>query len=52
MVKRIMVVSIGGTLANVWGIIIALPVYLLLRTTYHFFKSDLKKGMVIVKRTI
>ncbi len=48
----IMVVSIGGTVAGVVGIIIALPCYLLIRTTYHFFKSDLKKGMVIVKETI
>ena len=50
--KTIMVVSVGGNIAGVPGIIVALPVYLLFRTTYHFFKSDLKKGMVIVKRTI
>jgi len=48
----IMVVSIGGTLAGILGIIVALPVYLLIRTTYNFFKKDLKKGMVIVKKTI
>lgn len=48
----IMAVSIGGSLAGMWGIIAALPVYLLIRTTYHFFEKDLKKGMVIVKRTI
>ncbi|MBP5678219.1 MAG: AI-2E family transporter [Bacilli bacterium] len=48
----IMLVSIGGTLAGIYGIIAALPVYLLLRTTYRFFQKDLKKGMVIVKRTI
>ena len=48
----IMVVSIGGTVANIVGIIAALPVYLLIRTTYNYFKKDLKKGMVIVKRTI
>ena len=48
----IIVVSIGGTLKGVIGIIAALPVYLFIRTTYRFFKKDLKKGMVIVKRTI
>lgn len=48
----IMVVSIGGTLAGPVGIIVALPCYLLLRTTYNFFKKDLKKGMVKVKETI
>ena len=48
----IMAVSIGGTLAGVVGIVAALPCYLLIRTTYHFFKKDLKKGMDIVKETI
>ena len=48
----IMVVSIGGTLKGVVGIIIELPCYLLVRTTYNFFKKDLKKGMIIVKKTI
>ena len=48
----IMAVSVGGTLAGVVGIVVALPCYLLLRNTYHFFKKDLKKGMVIVKKNI
>ena len=48
----IMVVSVGGTVAGVTGIIIALPCYLLIRTTYRFFKKDIKKGMDIVKETI
>ena len=48
----IMVVSIGGTISGVTGIIVALPVYLLIRTTYNFFKKDLKKGMSMVKETI
>ena len=48
----IMAVSIGGTLPGVVGIVAALPCYLLIRTTYNFFKKDLKKGMDIVKETI
>ena len=48
----IMAVSIGGTLAGIPGIVVALPCYLLIRTTYHFFEKDLKKGMNIVKETI
>lgn len=48
----IMVVSIGGTVAGLPGIIIALPCFLLIRTTYHFFKKDLKKGMDMVKENI
>jgi predicted PurR-regulated permease PerM len=48
----VMAVSIGGTVAGIWGIAIALPVYLLARTTYRFFKKDLKKGVVLVKKSI
>ena len=39
----IMAVSIGGTLAGVLGIVAALPVYLFIRSTYHYFKSDIKE---------
>lgn len=48
----IMAVSIGGTVAGITGIIVALPIYLLIRTTYHFFKNDLKKGMDMVKESM
>ena len=48
----IMAVSIGGTLMGMIGIIAALPCYLLLRTTYQFFKKDLKKSMKLVKKSI
>lgn len=48
----IMAVSIGGTVAGIWGIVIALPVYLFLRCTYHFFKKDIMKGVKVVKETI
>lgn len=48
----IMAVSVGGTLAGVKGIVLALPTYLLIRTTYNFFKKDLKKGMTLVKENI
>ena len=48
----IMAVSIGGTVAGIWGIIIALPCYLFIRTTYNFFKKDLKKGVGFVKKSI
>ncbi len=41
----IMVVTVGGTLAGVLGIIVALPVYLFVRTTYHFYIGDIKKSV-------
>ena len=48
----IMVVSVGGTLGGFFGIVIALPVYILLSTSYRFFKSDIKKGVKKVKEQI
>ena len=48
----IMMVSIGGTVGGVFGIIIALPVYILISSSYHFFKGDIKKGVNKVKREL
>lgn len=41
----IMVVTVGGTLAGILGIIAALPLYLFIRTTYHFYIADIKKSV-------
>ena len=48
----IMVVTIGGSLAGIAGIIVALPLYLLLRSTYHFFQKDIEKGYKKIKKSI
>ena len=48
----IMVVSIGGSLMGIVGIIAALPIYLLIRSTYLFFKKDIEKSVKKVKRSI
>ncbi len=48
----IMVVSVGGSLAGIIGIVVALPVYLLIRSTYHFFQQDLAKKMKKIKKSI
>ena len=45
----ILVVSIGGSLAGVVGIIAALPIYLLLRTTYHFFMPYIQERINLNK---
>jgi len=45
----IMCVSIGGSLFGPIGIIVALPSYLLIRTTYNYYKKDIKNKMNIVK---
>ena len=48
----IMAVSVGGTLAGPIGIVAALPVYIVLRSTYHFFRKDIKKAEKVVKETV
>lgn len=41
----IMMIAISGSLFGMFGIIISIPIYLLFRTTYSFFKKDLKNGV-------
>lgn len=48
----IMVVSVGGSLAGMVGIVVALPLYLLVRSTYNFFKHDLEKSVKKIKHNI
>ena len=48
----IMVVSVGGSLAGIIGIVVALPLYLLIRSTYHYYKKDLEKSVKKIKHTI
>jgi len=48
----IMAVSVGGTIAGIIGIIASLPIYLLIRTTYNFFKVDLKEKVKDLKQAI
>ena len=45
----IMMVSIGGTIGGIFGIIIALPIYIIISASYRFFKNDIKKGVKKVK---
>ncbi len=45
----IMMVSIGGTIGGIFGIIIALPIYIVISASYRFFKNDIKKGVKKVK---
>lgn len=48
----IMVVSVGGTLGGMFGIIIALPIYILISSSYRFFKKDIERGVRKVKEQI
>ena len=42
-VITIFLLSVGGSVGGVLGIILAIPVYLFIRTTIYFFKEDTKK---------
>ena len=42
-VITIFLLSIGGSVGGVLGIILAIPVYLFIRTTIYFFKEDTKR---------
>ena len=48
----IMVVSIGGSLFGILGVVISLPIFLLIRETYLFYRKDLKTSMDSLKETI
>ena len=48
----IMVVSVGGTLGGMLGIVVALPIYILISSSYRFFKKDIERGVRKVKEHI
>lgn len=48
----IIVVTVGGSLAGIVGIVIALPLYLLIRETYIFFHKNIQKEVSKIKKTI
>lgn len=48
----IMVVSLGGSLFGILGIVAALPVFLLIRSTYNFYQNDINKSVKKMKKGI
>ena len=48
----IIAISIGGSLGGFLGIIIALPVFLLIRSTFNFYYKDLEKGVRSIKNNV
>lgn len=48
----IFAVTIGGSIGGLIGIIIALPIFILINCTYHFFKKDIKSGIGKAKKAI
>ncbi len=48
----IIVVSVGGTLGGFVGIVIALPLYILVHASYHFFERDIQKSVKKMKSPV
>ena len=43
-------VSAGGMIAGFWGIVISLPVTIIIKVTYNFYKKDIEKNLKRIKR--
>ena len=43
-------VSAGGMIAGFWGIVISLPVAIIIKVTYNFYKKDIEKNIKRIKR--
>ena len=45
----VFLLSFGATIGGVWGVVLAIPIYLLIRTIVFFFKDDMKRGIHSLK---
>lgn len=45
----IFAVSAGGIIAGFWGIILSLPIAIVIRTTYNFYRGDIHKKVKTIK---
>lgn len=43
-------VSAGGMIAGFWGIVLSLPIAILIKTTYNFYRTDIKSKIKKYKR--
>lgn len=48
----IFAITVGGTIGGLWGILVAVPIFIVLSSTYKFFRKDIKKGVDKVKDEI
>ena len=51
-VVTILVFSVGGSVGGILGIILAIPVYVFIRTTIIFFLDDAKNGIQYMKNSL
>lgn len=48
----IFAVSAGGALGGFWGIVLSLPIAIIIRTTYLFYRRDIDKKIRFIKKTV
>ena len=48
-IVTVLLLSLGGTIGGILGVVLAIPIYLLIRTTVLFFKNDMKRGVHSLK---
>lgn len=48
----IFAVFAGGIVAGFWGIVISIPVAIILKVTYNFYKKDINRRIVKIKRGV
>ena len=48
----IFAVSAGGALGGFWGIVLSLPIAIVIKTTYNFYRRDIDKKIKFIKKTV
>lgn len=48
----IFAVSAGGIIAGFWGIVVSIPVAIFIKVTYNFYKRDIDKRIIKMKKRI
>jgi predicted PurR-regulated permease PerM len=46
----IFAVSAGGIVGGFWGIVVSLPIAILIKTTYNFYRRDIDKKIKFIKK--
>lgn len=48
----IFAVSAGGVIGGFWGIILSLPIAIMIKTTYNFYRRDIDKKVKFIKKKV
>ena len=48
----IFAVSAGGVIGGFWGIVLSLPIAIIIKTTYNFYRRDIDKKIQFIKKKV